>query len=200
MVRKVLFLSAVIVVEVCVLAGLIFAITSDSRVAAEVRASAPTVSSGSVIVLDRSGLVGVFVAPSPASSSPPPAVLPVPTEPVSDVRSFSVDVSASGGRAELDKCSDWTHLQGFTTTAAIPQPILAAHNRCGGDVVLGMAVGDEVLISGESSPGVYTVSGFFDTSYSPTPEDFASKASGDVLLQTCFYGRQEMRFAVLVRK
>ena len=70
----------------------------------------------------------------------------------------------------------------------------AAHNACGGDVLLPWEEGQKVNIEGDGKDGLYQL---VDIRYTPkiwaTTEDLIG-LKGDLALQTCFYGEDRMKF------
>lgn len=73
-------------------------------------------------------------------------------------------------------------------------PVYAAHNNCGGDIILNWELGDHVKIAGS------------ETIYEVVEERHTKKwgnvgslrgAQGELLLQTCYYGQDRMRFLAL---
>lgn len=108
----------------------------------------------------------------------------------------TVKIGGEGGMPELDAaCADNSFVimpsyerEGVPETAA-------AHNNCGGDVLLPWDEGQRIQIEGRDE--VYEV---IDIRY--TPKTYASTADlvglqGDLALQTCFYGEDRMKFVGL---
>lgn len=106
----------------------------------------------------------------------------------------TVALGATGGMAELDRC-DGT----FTEIAAYQRegvpPVWAAHNNCGGDVTLAWERGQRVSISG--SDAVYEVVEVRAVSKTWSSTDDLVGLSGELALQTCFYGENRMKFVAL---
>ncbi len=74
-------------------------------------------------------------------------------------------------------------------------PVWAAHNNCGGDIVLPLAIGDEIDLKNADGTVRYRV---VDIRQTPkvwvTTEELVG-LQGEVALQSCFYGKgQPMKF------
>lgn len=98
-----------------------------------------------------------------------------------------------GGIRDLDDC-DGTFREMVSYRLDGVPPLYAAHNFCGGDAILGWDVGQQVRVSGS------------DTVYEVVEERRTVKwadahllegMQGELLLQTCFYGQNLMRFVAL---
>ncbi|KAB1660065.1 hypothetical protein F8O01_03805 [Pseudoclavibacter chungangensis] len=74
-------------------------------------------------------------------------------------------------------------------------PVFAAHNNCGGDVILGWEVGTQIAIDGR--PGLYEVVEIRNTGKTWVTTSELVGLQGELALQTCYYGVQEMRFVGL---
>jgi hypothetical protein len=118
----------------------------------------------------------------------PAAVAPV-VEPVVEVAaapvssSYSIGITAFGWQNELDACQ-WVLMD---MVAEVPLPIVAAHNYCGGGVVLEMQPGDTVTLGGYGYDGTYVVTGSRDASAGGSAAEAVSGMDGDVVLQTCYW-------------
>lgn len=99
-----------------------------------------------------------------------------------------------GGRiADLKSCRDeFVEIASYRAAGSLP--LYAAHNLCGGDIILGWDVGQRVRVEGR------------DTLYEVVEERTLPKWSGsdqlegmagDLILQTCWYGVPRMRFMSL---
>lgn len=101
-----------------------------------------------------------------------------------------------GGIPELDRC-DGT----FTEMASYERdgvpPVWAAHNNCGGDVTLPWTIGEHVRIEGEGE--VYVVVDIRDISKTWSSTDDLVGIGGELVLQTCYYGENLMKFTGLER-
>lgn len=104
-----------------------------------------------------------------------------------------VRLGGEGGMRELDRCDgSFTEMVSYRRDG-VP-PLFAAHNNCGGDVILGWDVGQRVAVAG--SDVVYEV---VEERHTPkwSDVDRIVGMSGVFLLQTCFYGENRMRFLAL---
>lgn len=99
------------------------------------------------------------------------------------------------GRVELlDICDGLFYGMASYQVNADIIPVYAAHNNCGGDVVLAWDVGDRISIDGDGRTGLYEV-----TDVRITPKTWATTADligleGEFALQSCYYGVDQMRF------
>lgn len=75
----------------------------------------------------------------------------------------------------------------------------AAHNNCGGDVVLNWDTGQRVYIQGQGLDGLYQVVEARAVNKTWGNTDDLVGLRGDLALQTCFYGVNQMRFVGLER-
>lgn len=105
-----------------------------------------------------------------------------------------IRLGVSGGQAEMDRCDGtFTEILSYEMDGVLP--VYAAHNNCGGDVILGFSVGELVKIEGRDT--LYRV-----VDERRTPKAWASVKElvgmrGAFVLQTCFYGQDQMRFLSL---
>jgi hypothetical protein len=97
--------------------------------------------------------------------------------------SWQIGISAFGWQAELDACQ-WVLMD---MVASVPLPIVAAHNYCGGGIVLEMQPGDTVTLGGYGYDGVYVVTGSRDAWSGGDAAVAVSGMDGDVVLQTCYW-------------
>ncbi|WP_091230129.1 hypothetical protein [Microbacterium sp. 3J1] len=104
-----------------------------------------------------------------------------------------IDLGGEGGMRELDRC-DGTSTEMITYRIDGVPPLFAAHNNCGGDVILGWEVGQRVTVAG--SDVVYEV---VEERHTPKWSDVEALVgmSGELMVQTCFYGENRMRFLAL---
>jgi len=104
----------------------------------------------------------------------------------------TIKVAGKGGQRELDACSgEFLQLTSYTNTLGVP-PVYAAHNRCGGDVILTWEVGTKFHIEGRSET-------FEVIEVRNTTKTWATTAEliglqGEFALQSCFYGENRMQF------
>lgn len=104
-----------------------------------------------------------------------------------------VRLEGRGGQRELDWCTGaFVELVSYRIDG-VP-PVYAAHNNCGGDVLLNWPIGQVIRIQGR--PGLYeVVSERFTTKSAPVAQ--LRGLDGEFALQSCFYGRDRMRFVGL---
>ncbi len=104
-----------------------------------------------------------------------------------------ITLGVEGGMRELDRC-DGTFTQ--MTSYRVPEvlPLYAAHNNCGGDIILGWTVGDRVRVAG--SDIVFEV---VEERHTPkwSQVEVLEGMAGEFMVQTCFYGENKMRFLSL---
>lgn len=131
---------------------------------------------------------------SPAAALPtlalPAEVAPAAVEqaaveeaPAPVAASWSIGIGAFGWQAELDACQ-WVLLD---MVASVPLPIVAAHNYCGGGIVLEMQPGDTVTLSGYGYDGTYVVTGSRDAWTGADAASAVAGMDGEVVLQTCYW-------------
>lgn len=98
-----------------------------------------------------------------------------------------------GGLAQLDEC-DGTFTEMISYRVDGVPPLFAAHNNCGGDIILGWELGQRVRVEG--SDIVYEV---VEERHTPKWSDVEALVgmSGEFMVQTCFYGENRMRFLAL---
>lgn len=105
----------------------------------------------------------------------------------------TVRLGPLGGDHELDWCNgEFIEMRSYRISG-VP-PVYAAHNNCGGDVILGWDVGQHVKIEG--SDVVYEV---VEERHTPkwTMVSSLRGMKGELALQTCYYGEDRMRFLSL---
>ena len=116
----------------------------------------------------------------------------------------TVELGVTGDEADLDiACNAGDTYHTFTIMKSyerdgVPETA-AAHNNCGGDVLLPWDEGQKINIEGDGVDGLYEI---IDIRYTPkiwaTTEDLIG-LQGDLALQTCFYGEDRMKFIGLVK-
>lgn len=102
-------------------------------------------------------------------------------------------LGTEGGKRELDECDGrFTEMVSYRSAGILP--LYAAHNVCGGDVILGWDIGQRVRVRGSDT--VYVV---VEERHTPqgTSGDLLRGMAGEFMLQTCFYGENRMRFLSL---
>ena len=114
----------------------------------------------------------------------------------------TVALGVTGDAADLDiACNHGDTYHTFTIMKSYERDGVpetgAAHNNCGGDVLLSWDVGQKVNVTGDGEDGLYEV---VDIRYTPkiwaTTEDLIG-IKGDLALQSCFYGEDRMKFVGL---
>jgi hypothetical protein len=104
-------------------------------------------------------------------------------------------LGGEGGLAQLDEC-DGTFTEMISYRVEGVLPLFAAHNNCGGDIILGWELGQRVTVEG--SDVVYEV---IEERHTPKWSDVDALVgmSGEFMVQTCFYGENRMRFLALAQ-
>lgn len=107
----------------------------------------------------------------------------------------TVRLGEEGDEATLDICDgSFFEMATYRDSNAI-LPVFAAHNNCGGDVILSWEVGTQVQIEGR--PGLYEVVEIRNTGKTWVTTSDLVGLQGELALQTCYYGVEEMRFVGL---
>jgi hypothetical protein len=112
--------------------------------------------------------------PAPTSSVAPA----VPTVP-SLVR---ITITATGYQHELDACQ-WVRMD-----LGAEAPIVGAHTRCGGSVVLALRPGETVELRGQGLDGRYVVTDGTDAHAGDDASTATQGMRAQVILQTCYPG------------
>lgn len=101
-----------------------------------------------------------------------------------------IRLGPEGSLIELDLC-DGTFTEMVSYRMDGVPPLYAAHNNCGGDILLGWEIGERVRIEGSDT--VYTV---VEERHTPKWSHIEKLVgmSGEIVLQTCYYGENRMRF------
>ncbi|MFJ2542872.1 hypothetical protein [Microbacterium sp. NPDC087589] len=105
----------------------------------------------------------------------------------------TIRLGAEGGMVELDHCDGaFTEMVSYRIDDVLP--LFAAHNNCGGDVILGWELGQRIMVEG--SDVVYEV---IEERHTPKWSNVEALAgmTGEFMVQTCFYGENKMRFLSL---
>lgn len=140
-----------------------------------------------------------FAAPAPDAVEPPivAAQLPQPAAPAGAPATetpalptlattgqgeWSIAIDTTGYQAEIDQCL-WVRMD-----LGVHAPIVGKHNYCGGDIVLGMSIGDTVTLSGVGLDGTYTVIAARDAQAGDYAKVATDGLGGSVILQTCYWG------------
>lgn len=105
----------------------------------------------------------------------------------------TIRLGGEGGMVELDHC-DGTFTEMVSYRIDDVLPLFAAHNNCGGDVILGWDLGQRVMVEG--SDVVYEV---VEERHTPKWSNVEALVgmTGEFMVQTCFYGENRMRFLSL---
>ncbi|KQR49150.1 hypothetical protein ASF87_10170 [Microbacterium sp. Leaf161] len=104
-----------------------------------------------------------------------------------------ITLGEEGGERELDACTgEFIEMIAYRD-GSVP-PLYAAHNNCGGDIILGWKQGTMVQIAGADT--VYQVVDERDTPKG-APVEALTGIGGELVVQTCFYGEDRMRFLAL---
>lgn len=105
----------------------------------------------------------------------------------------TIRLGPEGGREALDWC-DGKFIEMVSYRMSDVPPVYAAHNNCGGDVILGWNIGDTVRIDGRDE--LYTV---VEERHTPKWSMVTSLKgmAGTLVVQTCYYGQDRMRFLAL---
>lgn len=104
-----------------------------------------------------------------------------------------IRLGVEGGMVELDRC-DGTFTEMISYRIDDVLPLFAAHNNCGGDVILGWELGQRVTVEG--SDVIYEVVEERHTPKWSNVEELTGM-TGEFMVQTCFYGENKMRFLSL---
>lgn len=102
----------------------------------------------------------------------------------------TITLGPPGGRREMNWCDGrFIEMESYRITDVLP--VYAAHNNCGGAIILGWQIGDQVKIAG--SDVLYEV---VDERHTKKWGNIASLRGmhGELLVQTCFFGQTNMRF------
>lgn len=114
------------------------------------------------------------------------------TPAVKDVKRYTIHISNKGGDTEMDYCAsgftEMIYYQGLND-----KRLLSQHNNCGGDIVLPMELGDHVAIEGDQE---YVITELRDTTKQINTSAI-SDMNGEVLLQSCYYKENKMKFVAL---
>ncbi len=111
---------------------------------------------------------------------------------VTGERSYpQVRLGVSGTIRELDRC-DGTFTEMTSYEREGVPPVWAAHNNCGGDIILPWEIGTELQLADDSI--VYRIVDIRYTSKVWSSTDDLVGLQGSLALQTCFYGEDRMKF------
>jgi len=105
---------------------------------------------------------------------------------------------SSSSNGILDLCGgEFYGMLSYESEDATWPPVFAAHNNCGGDVVLSWKLGQEVFLEEAGEKTVYRI-----VDIREIPKTWSTTADlkglgGELALQTCLYGEDFMRFVGL---
>ncbi|MCY7290058.1 MAG: hypothetical protein LH624_17895 [Cryobacterium sp.] len=135
---------------------------------------------GSELASDPTAAVALPAPATPAigSIAPPPAQ---PALPTTGAASWTIAVDTTGYQPEIDECL-WVRMD-----LGGHAPIVGAHNYCGGGIVLEMALGDVVTMTGTGLDGRYVVSDARDARAGDTAATAIKGMGGSLILQTCYW-------------
>lgn len=133
----------------------------------------------------------VVTTPAP---TPPPAPVIEPPAPTPNPL-FTVRLGASGGDPEVDRCDGtFTEMLAYQKTTYEVPPVWAAHNNCGGDVVLPLKTGDVIELNRNGESTVVKVVDIREASKLTGKTSDLHGMKGSLVLQSCYYGVDTMRF------
>lgn len=102
----------------------------------------------------------------------------------------TITLGGEGGEAELDHCTgEFIELVSYRIDGVLP--VYAAHNNCGGDIILAWPMGQVVRVEG--SDVLYEVVDERHTRRDASVSDLIGMR-GEFVVQTCYYGENRMRF------
>ncbi len=91
-----------------------------------------------------------------------------------------ITITATGYQHELDQCQ-WVRMD-----IGAEAPIVGAHTRCGGSVVLSMHTGEVVDLRGQGLDGRYVVTDGLDAHAGDDASVATTGMNATVILQTCY--------------
>jgi hypothetical protein len=119
----------------------------------------------------------------PAEAPTLPSATAAPTSVIAQSpASWSIEIDTTGYQVEVDQCL-WVRMN-----LGGHAPIVGAHNYCGGDVVLDMVLGDQVVLAGAELDATYVVSDERDARAGDSAPAAIDGMIGDVIVQTCYWG------------
>ncbi|WP_136707101.1 hypothetical protein [Agromyces sp. H66] len=105
----------------------------------------------------------------------------------------TLTLGGEGDMRDLDRCGgEFTEMTSYRADGVLP--LYAAHNYCGGDIILTWDIGQHVKVAG--SDIVYEVVEERHTPKSSNADTLVGMA-GEFMVQTCYYGENRMRFLSL---
>lgn len=115
------------------------------------------------------------------------------------VQTPEVTLGPLGGQYEIDLCQNGVFIEvdAYKVDSGV-QDIFAAHNGCGGDIILNWDLDQEVIVTdADGSSTRYFVSDSRVTPQVGIETTALHGMEGSILLQACFWGSGEMRFVAL---
>lgn len=111
----------------------------------------------------------------------------------------TLTLGASGGVSELDRCDGtFTEMLSYSSDQFQIQPVWAAHNNCGGDVVLSWETGQVIDVTQAGVTSQYLVADIRTTAKHWSTTEELVGMTGALIVQSCYYGEDKMRFVGLV--
>jgi hypothetical protein len=130
-------------------------------------------------------------APPTPSVTPSHVVAPVVTAPAAPAAPHAsvapvvrIAITAKGYQTQLDECQ-WVRMD-----LGAEAPIVGAHTRCGGSVVLTMGLGEVVELDGQGLSGRYVVTDSRDAHAGDVASTATVGMQARVILQTCYPGNR----------
>jgi hypothetical protein len=140
---------------------------------------------------DSHTTLAAITSPADALPSPSPSATRSPSATPTTSRAarsaagpavYRITVTATGYQTQLDECQ-WVRMD-----LGAEAPIVGAHTRCGGSVVLAMRPGDVVYVRGQGLDGKYVVTGSRDAHAGDNAQLATAGMAAQVILQTCYPG------------
>ena len=108
----------------------------------------------------------------------------------------TVKLGKKGGLREVDRCDGtWIEMTSYELEGL--QPVYAAHNMCKGDKILPLKKGDRIKVKGGEMYQIADIR-YLKKTWSTTDKLLGMR--GDLILQSCFYGENRMKFISLVKE
>ena len=105
----------------------------------------------------------------------------------------TVRLGVRGGKPELNRC-DGTFIEMASYETEGLQPVYAAHNNCKGEVVLPLKLGEKIKVKDR---GMYRITDIRYTKKTWSTTDEILDMDGELILQSCFYGENRMKFIAI---
>lgn len=112
-----------------------------------------------------------------------------------------VVLGTNGGQAEVDACpAAWTRMIAYEDDG-MESPVYSAHNGCWGegrgDVILPLGIGDKIDVVTHDGEREFKVTAMQDVPQRTTTVEDVKHLHGTLILQTCYWDDQTMKFVVL---